>query len=281
MVSEETWDPGTLRGGGRLAWLAVAASSALVFFPLFWMLLSSFKTAEELASLPPTIWPRYVSLAGYEYIFTKLPFGRYLFNSVVVSGLSTTLAVLTSALAGYIFAKFEFRGKAVIFVLILSSMMIPGAIMIIPRYLLVTWFNWNDTYIALIVPQGISVFGIYLMRQYMHGVPSDYIDAARVDGMSELGIFLKIMLPLCKPAIAALAILSFVESWGSLLWPLVVVSAPEYKTLPMGIAGLATVHSPLLQFMLPAAVVSVLPVIIVFAFFQRQFVDAMTSSGLK
>jgi multiple sugar transport system permease protein len=160
-------------------------------------------------------------------------------------------------------------------------MMIPGAIMIIPRYLLVNWFQWSDTYLALIIPQGISVFGIYLMRQYMHGVPSDYIDAARVDGMSEIGIYFKIMLPLCKPALAALAILCFVETWGALLWPLIVVSSPEYKTLPLGIAGLATVHSPLLDLMLPAAVVSVLPVVIVFALFQKQFVNAMTSSGLK
>lgn len=262
-------------------WLLMAVASLIVSLPLIWMFLSSFKTTEELSRIPPTIWPLDVSLAGYEYIFTKLPFGRYFLNSVIVSSLSTALALFTSSLAGYIFAKFEFAGKKILFILILSSMMIPGAIMIIPRYLLINWFHWNDTYLALIVPQGISIFGIYLMRQYMHGVPSDYIDAARVDGMSEIGIFLKIMLPLCKPALAALAILCFVESWGALLWPLIVVSSPEYKTLPLGIAGLATVHSPLLHLMLPAAVVSVLPVIIVFALFQKQFVNAMTSSGLK
>lgn len=262
-------------------WLLMAVASGIVSFPLIWMVLSSFKTAEELAQLPPTIWPERFSLAGYEYIFTKLPFARYFANSVFVSMASTALAVFTSSLAGYIFAKFEFRGKNIIFFAILASMMIPGAIMLVPRYLLITSLHWNDSYLALIIPQGISVFGIFLMRQYMQGVPSDYIDAARVDGMSEAGIFFKIMLPLCKPAMAALAILAFVESWDALLWPLVVVSSPDLKTLPMGIAGLATVHSPLLDLMLPAAVISMMPVIVVFALFQRQFVNAMTSSGLK
>jgi multiple sugar transport system permease protein len=120
-----------------------------------------------------------------------------------------------------------------------------------------------------------------MMRQYMHGIPSDYIDAARVDGMGEFRIFAQIIVPLCKPAIAALAILSFIGSWQELLWPLVVISSTDMRTLPMGIAGLATVHSPLLQLMLPAATISVVPTIVVFAIFQRQFVNAMTSSGIK
>ena len=264
-----------------LLWLAMAAAAFLVSFPLVWMFLSSFKTSQELASMPPTIWPDSPTLDGYEYIFTKMPFGRYFLNSVFVAIAATFLTVVTSSLAGYIFAKFEFRGKKFIFAAILGSMMIPGAVMLVPRYILVSWLGWTDTYWALIVPQGISVFGIFLMRQYMHGIPADYIDAARVDGMSEIGIFARIVLPLCKPAIAALAILSFIGSWQELLWPLVVVSSPEMRTLPMGIAGLATVHSPLLQFMLLAATVSVLPAIIVFAIFQRQFVNAMTSTGLK
>jgi len=259
----------------------MAAAAFLVSFPLVWMFLSSFKTSQELASMPPTIWPDSPTLDGYEYIFTKMPFGRYFLNSVFVAIAATFLTVVTSSLAGYIFAKFEFRGKKFIFAAILGSMMIPGAVMLVPRYILVSWLGWTDTYWALIVPQGISVFGIFLMRQYMHGIPADYIDAARVDGMSEIGIFARIVLPLCKPAIAALAILSFIGSWQELLWPLVVVSSPEMRTLPMGIAGLATVHSPLLQFMLLAATVSVLPAIIVFAIFQRQFVNAMTSTGLK
>ncbi len=267
--------------GARLTWLAVAIGAALVSFPLIWMVLSSFKTSEELARMPPTIWPENFSLAGYHYIFTRLPFARYFFNSVFVATASTVLAVLTSSLAGYIFAKFEFRGKGILFASILASMMIPGTTMLIPRYILINWLHINDSYAAIILPQGISVFGIFFMRQYMHGVPSDYIDAARVDGMSEVGIFLRIILPLCKPALAALAILCFVESWDALLWPLVAVTSQDLKTLPLGVAGLATVHSPQLQLMLPAAVVSVLPVIFVFAIFQRQFVNAMTSSGLK
>jgi multiple sugar transport system permease protein len=264
-----------------LLWLGMALASLLVSFPLIWMVLSSFKTNEELFRVIPTIWPENPSLAGYEHIFTRLPFGRYFFNSLFVATASTALAVITSALAGYIFAKFEFRGKNLVFFAILASMMIPGTVMLVPRYILINSLGWSDTYWALIIPQGITVFGIFLMRQYMHGIPTDYIDAARIDGASELRIFVQIVLPLCKPAIGALAILSFIGSWDALLWPLIVVSSEDMRTLPMGIAGLATVHSPSLPLMLPAATISVLPIVIVFAIFQRQFVNAMTSTGLK
>jgi len=264
-----------------LLWFAMAAAALLVAFPLLWMFLSSFKTNEELFRIVPTILPENPSFAGYHHIFTQMPFGRYFLNSLVVATATTILAVLTSAIAGYIFAKFEFRGKNLLFIAILASMMIPGTVMVVPRYIMVNWLGWIDTYWALIIPQGITVFGIFLMRQYMHGIPSDYIDAARVDGMGEFGIFAQIILPLCKPALAALAILSFIGSWDALLWPLVAVSSDSMRTLPMGIAGLATVHSPSLPLMLPAATISVIPVILVFAAFQRQFVNAMTSTGLK
>jgi len=262
-------------------WLFMAAASFLVFFPLVWMALSSFKTSEELWRYPPTIWPEEFSFEGYRYIFTQLQFGRYFFNSVFIAVVSSIIAVLTSALAGYVFAKFQFRGKDVLFIAILASMMIPGTVLLIPRYVLINWLAWTDTYWAVIIPQGISVFGIFMMRQYMHGIPSDYIDAARVDGVSEFKIFAWIMLPLCKPALAALAILSFIDSWGALLWPLVVLNSPEMRTLPMGVAGLANVHGPQLYYMLPAATITVIPIVIVFAIFQRHFVNAMTSSGLK
>ena len=265
----------------RLLWIMMALPALLVSFPLIWMILSSFKTSQELSRLPPTIWPSEPSIAGYQYIFTEMPFARYFFNSVFVALVSTVIVVVTSSLAGYIFAKFEFRGKRLIFGAILGSMMVPGTVMLVPRYILISWLGWTDNYLALIVPQGISVFGIFMMRQYMHGIPADYIDAARVDGMSEFGIFAQIVLPLCRPAIAALAILSFIGSWQELLWPLVVISSDNMRTLPMGIAGLATVHAPALHLMLPAATVSVLPAVIVFALFQKQFVNAMTSTGLK
>jgi multiple sugar transport system permease protein len=280
-LSVRSNSPDTVKPQQKLMWLLMAVSALIVFFPLIWMALSSFKTNEELWRYPPTIWPEAPSFAGYEYIFTQLEFGRYFFNSFFVATASSVLAVFTSALAGYIFAKFDFRGKNLIFIAILGSMMIPGTVMLIPRYILINWLGWTDTYSSVIIPQGISVFGIFLMRQYMHGIPSDYIDAARVDGVSEFRIFVWIMLPLCKPAMAALAILSFIDSWGALLWPLVVLTSPDMRTLPMAIAGLASIHSPQLYYMLPAATITVVPIVIVFAIFQRQFVNAMTSSGLK
>lgn len=262
-------------------WFLTGIAALLVSFPLIWMIISSFKTSEELWRVTPTLLPASPSLEGYRHIFTQLPFGRYFLNSAIVAAATTAIAVVTSAIAGYVFAKFEFKWKRLTFFAILSSLMIPGPVMIIPRYILINWLGWIDTYWALIIPQGITVFGIFLMRQYIHAIPSDYIDAARVDGMGEFGIFARIILPLSRPALAALAILSFIGSWDALLWPLVVVNSDSMRTLPMGIAGLATVHSPILPLMLPAATISVVPVVLVFAIFQKQFVNAMTSTGLK
>ena len=255
--------------------------SILVFSPLLWMFLSSFKDAGEIWRTPPTLFPEEPTLSGYFELFQKMPFGRYFFNSVFVSVISTAISILTSMLAGYVFAKMRFRGKNTLFLLVLSSMMIPAQVTIVPNFMIVQQLGIYDTYLALILPQGITVFGIFLVRQFMLSFPQDYIEAARVDGMSEFRIFTKIIFPLSGTVISALAIFTFRGSWDSLLWPLVMTISNSMRTLPVGIAGLTTVHSPLMELILPASTITVVPVLIIFFIFQKQFVAGITMSGLK
>jgi multiple sugar transport system permease protein len=255
--------------------------SFLVFFPLLWMILSSFKGVEEIWRNPPTVIPEKFTLSGYSGLFKKLQFGRCFFNSLFVSVVSTSIALFTSSLAGYIFAKIRFKGRDILFGFILSSMMIPGQITLIPNFKTIQFLGIYDTYLALILPQGITVFGIFLIRQAMLSFPSEYMEAARIDGMGEFKIFSVIVLPLNFPAISALAIFSFRGSWDSLLWPLIMTSSESLKTLPVAISGLTKVHSPLMELILPASTLAVVPVLVIFFIFQKQFVQGITMSGLK
>lgn len=259
----------------------LAIVSFIISMPLIWMLLSAFKGAAELWMFPPTLWPVEPTISGFKEVFALLPFARNFFNSLFISACATFLVLLTSSLSGYVFAKIRFRSRNILFALVLSSMMIPGQITIIQNFVTIRFFGWLNTYQSLIIPQGISVFGIFLMRQFYHSIPQDYIDSARIDGLGELGIYMKIILPLSTAAISALAIFAFKGTWDNLLWPLIMTKTPEMRTLPVAIAGLATVHSPLMQLLLPAATIAVVPMMIVFFIFQRQFVEGITMSGLK
>jgi len=259
--------------------LGVAAF--VISAPLLWMILSSFKDVVEVWRFPPTVFPQRPTLSGYASVFARLPFGRSFFNSVFVSVSVTVLILLTSSLSGYVFGKFRFRWVRVLFVLVLSSMMIPGQLTIIQNFQTIRALGWINTYFALIIPAGISAFGIFMMRQFMDSIPDDYMDAARIDGLGEFQIFARVILPLCGSSVSALAIFAFHGSWNSLLWPLIMAVRPEMKTLPVAIAGLATVHSPLMELMLPAATVSVVPILVVFAIFQRQIIEGVAMTGIK
>lgn len=262
-------------------YVTLSAIAGVIAGPLIWMILSSFKGVEELWRFPPTFLPAEPTVSGYITVFSRMPFGRYFLNSTFVSVGATILVVITSTTAGYVFAKIRFPLRNALFVLVLGSMMIPGQVTIIQNYMTMRFLGWINTYWGLIVPQGISVFTIFLMRQFMHSIPDDYLDAARVDGLSESGILLRIITPLSLGGIATVSIFGFRGSWDSLLWPLIMTTSSRMRTLTVGIAGLTTVHSPLMELLLPAATVSVLPMLVIFFIFQRQFVESAASSGLK
>jgi multiple sugar transport system permease protein len=271
--------PGRLSATVRYALLA--AGAVLMLAPLGWMVLASFKTLPEILTIPPTILPNTFRLENYTTVLEDTGFGRYFLNSVLVSAITVLSVLVTSSLAGYAFAKFDFPGRSVLFVLVLATLMIPFQVRVIPLYVLAADLDLLDSYAGLLLPGLVDAFGIFLMRQYLQSIPSDLIDAARVDGASEPRIFARIVLPLAKPALSALAIFTLVASWESFLWPLLVVSSPEMFTLPLGLAQFSGRFITRVDLQMAASTLTVLPLLIVFLLMQRRFIEGMATAGMK
>lgn len=255
--------------------------SIVMMTPFVWMILSSFKKLSEIIRIPPTFFPHEFVLTNYPRVMNMIPIWRYFLNSILVAVVVTFIVLLTSSWAGYVFSKLEFKGKEIIFYSILSTMMIPFFVLLLPLYLMMIRLRWLDSYFGLILPQSVSVFGIFLMRQFMHEIPTSLINAAKIDGASEVRIYYSIILPLTKPALSALGIFTFMWNWDSFLWPLVIISKVEMRTLPLGIAQLSFWVGKSYDLVLAASVMAVIPLIIVFLFFQKNFIKGITLSGLK
>lgn len=273
----------TLRARGWLTarYLLLVAGAVLMVAPLVWMALASFKTLPEILRVPPTLLPESLHLDNYRTVLGDTAFVRYFLNSVLVAGITVASVLLTSSMAGYAFAKFEFPGRRVLFVLVLATLMIPFQVRVIPLYVLASDLGLLDSYAGLVLPGLVDAFGIFLMRQYLQSIPSELIDAARVDGASELTIFVRIVLPLAKPALAALAIFSLVASWESFLWPLLVISSPDKYTLPLGLAQFSGRFVTRVDLQMAASALTILPMLIVFLIMQRRFIEGMATAGMK
>lgn len=255
----------------------------VMIFPFFWMASTSFKTVAETKVYPPTIIPQDpIWLTNYIEVTTRIDFFAYLRNSVTVSVLVTIGALFTSALAGYIFAKFTFKGRDTLFFLVVATMMVPFHVVLIPVFLIIRNMGIYNSLWALIVPGLVTAWVIFLMRQYMKTIPSEMLDAARIDGASELAIFLRIVLPISKPGLSALGIFIFMYHWNDFLWPLIVIEDAPIRTLPLGLAlfsegfGIARWN-----LVMAATVLTVLPILIVFAIAQRNFIEGITLGSLK
>jgi multiple sugar transport system permease protein len=251
--------------------------------PFVWMVLSSFKSGGEIVRTPPTFFPEEPTLNNYRRVLTGIPFVRYFFNSLYVSTLTTIIVLFTSSLAGYIFAKFEFPFRETIFVVFLSTLIIPFELIMTPLYLIFSNLRLINTYTALILPYVVNVFGIYLVRQFMHQIPNDLIDAARIDGCSEFRIFAEIIVPQMKPALATLGIFTFMSQWNNYLWPLIAINDMLLRPLQVGLA-MVTQSQPtttLYDISMAASTLAVGPVIVVFLIFQRWFIEGLTLTGLK
>ena len=270
---------------GALHWLVaalVAAGALCVFFPLFWMVVTSLKTVPEIQRVPLQIAPdHWTNLANYREVFQRQPFGRFLLNSALVASVSTVSSLVVSSLAGYGFAKFRFPGREVFFFAIVGILMVPFQSVVVPLYLWVNTFNLLDTYLGILAPDLVSVFGVFLMRQAIEVVPSDYIDAARIDGSSELGIFWRVILPSVTPALATLLIVKFMWTWNELFWPLVVINSPSMKVVTLGLVSFTNMYFIEYNLVTAAAVLSVLPILAIFLVCQRWVVRAVVLSGLK
>jgi len=259
--------------------LIIIAVSML--FPVIFMVSGSFKSAQEVSQENPTLLPSDFTAENYTKVFEAMPFGRYYLNSIIVAVSRTLIVLFTSSLFGYVFAKHTFWGKNVLFITLLSTMMMPFVVVLVPLFLVVSYLGLADTYTGLILPGSISIFGLFLMRQNIQEIPNDLIESAKIDGAAEWWIYLRIILPLVKPALAALGIFTFMWNWNDFVWPLVITISENMRTLPLGIAQFQTEHSINYSLTITAATISMLPVLVVFLFAQKQFIKGMTMSGLK
>lgn len=258
------------------------AGGVWMLLPLVWMLSASLMPLSEVIKVPP-VWfaPDKYSLGNYIEVWGRIGFARFFFNSVFVAVTITLAQLLTSSMAGFAFARYEFPGRTVIFILILSTMMIPFQVIMIPLFIMMARLGMVNTYWGMIVPAIVTPFGIFMMRQFMLSVPKALLEAARIDGASEPYIFSRIMLPLCKPAIAALAIFAFLGSWDNFLWPLIIINSKELWTLPIAMSRFTEQYISQTHLQMAGASIMFLPVLIVFLLMQRNFIEGIAMTGLK
>jgi multiple sugar transport system permease protein len=267
----------------RLLYTVVTLGFLAVITPFVWMILGSFKPQAELLRIPPTWWPESPTLDNYRTLFSKESFPRYFLNSTVVAVVITVANVTFCSMVGYALAKLTFRGKKLVFALVMGTLMIPGMVTFVPLFVLVANLGLVDTYPGLILPFLVTPFGVFLMRQFIIELPDDLLDAGRIDGAGELRIFRQIILPLCGPGLATLGILTFLGSWNNFLWPLVVAQTQEHYTLPVALALFSKNQQviPNYGLLLAGATVVVVPVLVVFLIFQRRFIEGIASTGIK
>ncbi|WP_082619960.1 carbohydrate ABC transporter permease [Terrabacter sp. Soil811] len=269
---------------GSRWWLYVLLTVALVavIAPFVWMVLGSFKGEGELRQIPPTWLPESASLDNYTQLFSKLNFGQFFTNSIVVAVVVTAGNLVFCSMLGYALAMLDFRGKKAIFIAVMGTLMIPGVVTFVPLFVLVANAGLVNTLPGLFLPFLVSPFGVFLMRQFILGLPRDLLDAGRVDGAGELRIFWKIILPLCGPALATLGILTFLGSWNNFLWPLVVAQSEDKYTLPVALALYSTgQNSTNYGLLLAGATVVIIPILVVFLIFQKRFIEGIATTGLK
>ena len=252
----------------------------LMVLPFFWMLSTSFKPTEEILSWPPKLLPGRWTLEHYKGLF-EWPFERFFLNSLLVATLSTISILITSSLAGFVFAKHRFVGRNVIFFLFLATAMVPFQCFMVPFYITLVKLHLVNTYLGIVLPMLVMSYGIFFMRQNISSIPDDLIDAARIDGCSELGIYLRVILPLSRPAMSALGIFAFMNAWGSFIWPLVITNTRDKFVLEVGLAMFQ--HRFFIDYgsTTAGATVAVLPVLLVFFVLRRNLIEGITLTGLK
>ncbi|MFG2109789.1 carbohydrate ABC transporter permease [Micromonospora chersina] len=276
----------TLRTRDRVAktvlYVILVLGLLAVAGPFVWMALSSVKPEREIRKVPPTWWPETFTHDNFRELFSRLDFPLYFFNSALVAALVTVGNLLFCSLVGYALAKLRYPGKRVLFLAVLGMLMVPGMVTFVPQFVLVSNMGLTNTYAGLILPFLVGPFGVFLMRQFLQSIPDDLIEAARVDGAGEFRIFWRVVLPLCRPALATLGILTFLASWNNFLWPLVVATTEDKYTLPVALA-LYSVGQNRTDYglLLSGAVVVVLPVLIVFLLLQRHFLRGIATTGIK
>jgi multiple sugar transport system permease protein len=256
-------------------------TSAIVLFPLLWMLSVSFMQAGEASTFPPPLLSSHPTLANYEILFARAGMGRYLANSLAIATAMTLLSLAFNLSAGYAFAKLQFAGRERIFQVLLGALLVPVQVAMIPLFLLMKWLHLVNSYGGVIVPGMAGVFGIYLVRQYARSIPDELLEAARIDGAGEWKIFLRIVLPLLKPIVVTLAIFTFLASWNDFMWPLIVLSDQQWQTAPVALAALSREHVQDNELMMAGSVVTIVPVLLLFLVLQRHYIQGLLLGSVK
>lgn len=261
--------------------ITLILTAAITLAPLVWMVSASLMPRGEASTFPPRFMPTAFTLEHYVDLFTRAHLARYLFNSAFLSVSVTIISLIINSMAGYAFAKFRFKGKDSLFKLLVSSMVIPAQVTMLPLFLMLNKMGFINTYMGVIIPGMAGIFGIFLIRQFAISIPDSLIEAARIDGASDFRIYWSLILPLCKPVLITLGIFTFMGTWNDFLWPLIVMTDDSMYTLPVAIANLSLEHVQDTELMMAGAVMTVLPVLILFASVQKYYISGIMAGGLK
>lgn len=264
-----------------LVHIALILLALTIIYPFVWLICTSFKPEAQIVTWPPTLFPREASWNGYQSIWNRIPFLRYYLNSIIFAGGTTAIALLFDSMAGYAFAKLQFKGRTVLFWVVLCTMMIPFQVVMIPLYIEEFKMGLIDSYAGLILPRAADAFGIFMMRQFFVGLPKDLAEAGRIDGCHEFRIYSSIMLPLCRPVFITLGIFIFMGNWNDLLYPMILTTSESMKTLQAGIAQFMGKFTVEYGVLMAGACLVILPIMIAYFAAQKYFIEGIAMVGMK
>jgi multiple sugar transport system permease protein len=271
----------TRRGNSVVLHTVLIAGGLLTLFPLLWMLSASFMASGEATTFPPHLIPHAATLAQYRALFVRLNIGRAFLSSTIVAATVTVCSVLFGSMAGYTFAKLRFRGRERMFGFLLTAIIVPPQVGMLPLFLLMKKLHLVNTYWGVIIPSMVTVFGIFLIRQFMLSVPQELLEAARIDGAGEFRIYWSVVMPLARPILATLATFMFMTTWNDFMWPLIILSNQSHHTLPVALANLLGEHVLDVELMMAGAVITVMPVLLVFLVLQRYYIAGLMVGSVK
>lgn len=264
-----------------ISYILIIFAALTMVIPLLWMISTSFKSNHYILEMPPRFIPENITLDSYKELFSLFPMFRMMINSTIVAICITTGQIITSIMAAYAFARMKFRGKEFLFMVFIGTMMVPFQVTLTPLFATMKYFGWLDTYLALIVPCLHSAFGVFQLKQALLQIPRELEESAFMDGANHFIVFTKIIVPLVKPAIATLCVLSFMGSWNAFLWPLIVSKSDMMMTLPVGLSSLHGRYATKWNMVMAGGVISIVPIVIVFIFNQKNFIQGISRSGIK